>query len=716
MVRSRLLAVITCLGLSSMAASQSQVYSVWVHPIEGIDPGLPGGGAGYDAYVDDPSLKFKTLQAAIDGMEQFLASAWDASTNPDPHAIVYAMPGLYGPHGATVSSNEPLPIIMRDRVHVQGVGARRCVIRGASTTSTPAPNYSSLFWPNAPTNGTSVPAEVLVTYDSSTPDYAVPTQTQPPPWYPGIAIEAANVAEVLDGFTFEGGDVQVAFNTAPASIFVDPKFSPAGRVSNCVFDLRDGWVPEPSLQPVAGPYFGVMIARRNTISNVTGVVGYVSGRILIAHNTFVFARWIDHPTHDGWESQSRSSTVGIIDVTNPQVYPGSPNIDPITQLRGLGHACITGNVFRTRPLTGNPSPRPYAMLGIRHVDSVVSPNGGATLVQTNVFDPALVGSTNGTFYSTPVESILVETVSVGIADIWNCSVYTTSPPPPPACTAAAAPSSPLVAIWNGTSGLDPAFVGEYLATSQAQTLGDYRDWRILPGSPMEDLGIVPQNPRFHVNGSTPTTGFTYGTAVLSALDLFQWDGEHWGNPRIVAGAPDAGFDERHLFLCAGSWSNDSNSHNEPGFLHPGVSTGDRTRYFILPNIAAGVALNVPNRSLRVYQTEQFVTSPPGGGNAWVNPPTSLSSPVNAPALPTDHRTKYIAFTQAQPWSDQSLTGASGTYAPLGILPPVSFRLATQPDDECMGACTHSYFNIQAVVLEQSSSTVLLRSNMEGEYR
>ncbi|MDP1793990.1 MAG: hypothetical protein Q8K63_07605, partial [Acidimicrobiales bacterium] len=503
-------------------------------------------------------------------------------------------------------------------------------------------------------------------------------------------------------------------------------YFPAARISNCLFDLRHNWSPTgDATVALAGPFFGIMMQRPATYdSSVYGLpVGYLDGRTLIAHNTFVFARWGDTADNDGWESESRPQTVGIIDFT----FTSCASIpDADDRFRGVGNPCITSNVFRTRPAPSGATVLPFAMLGIGDEDTRVKTVTG--YIQTNAFDPARVGSTNNYFWSLPVASSMVDFTG-GIGK-WNCQVSpiggacgTQSNP----CSAIATPTQPAAPIWDGSNGLDPAFVGEYIATSTA--LVDYRDWRLLPGSPLENLGYMPPpgGPRAfitspHVDSqgvSDPTWHFPID--LPEELHLFQWDGEHWGNPRVVDGAPDIGFDERGLLICAGNWANDSNSHNQPWFMQPGVTPGSSTRYFILPDSAGGVALNVPNRSLRVYQSILTPPSPPATGNGWINPPLSLANPPSSSALPLYYRTKYIAFTQALPWPDQALVAAvGGPYWLLGGATPqaaLSFRLVGQIDDECSPPpCTESYFDMQAVVLETSSSNVLLRSNMQGEYR
>ncbi|MCC7014454.1 MAG: hypothetical protein IT454_17975, partial [Planctomycetes bacterium] len=559
--------------------NQEQVIArVWVHPTDGVDPNPPSTPPE-SQYIDDPSLEFKSLQAAIDALERHLATNYNATSNPAEQGVVYAMPGLYGPHGASTSSNDSLPILMRDRVHVIGVGARRCVIRGASTLALPAPNAPALYWPvNFAAPHASQSAEVLVDFQRSTPDAPVPpTLNIPAPWLQtGPFSESNNIAEVLDGFSFQGGDVQVLL----MSHALQPALWSSSRISNCVFDMRHGWAVSGSAAPpqaqLAGPYFGIMMQRRS-IAQTSGVVGYLDGSTLIAHNSFIFAEWGDSATNQGWAWESRLEAVGIIDVTNPVFSTGQ--YDPYTLPRGVGNPCIVGNLFRTRPeFLSNPPPsplppKPFAMLGISLDDTLVW--NGQSFVQTNAFDPARVGSTNGNgssgsgFNARPTASMRVETGAANsFNDLWNCSTYTQTQQPPN-CSATAAPT-PAVAIWDGSSGFDPAFVGEYLATVQSGAypyLVGYRDWRLLPSSPLENLGVTPPlgGPRaYQTQFSAQTGGWMFQLAANTDVDMLQWDGEHWGNPRVVDGAPDIGFDERHLLICAGSWSNDSNSHNAAG--------------------------------------------------------------------------------------------------------------------------------------------------------
>lgn len=199
---------------------------------------------------------------------------------------------------------------------------------------------------------------------------------------------------------------------------------------------------------------------------------------------------------------------------------------------------------------------------------------------------------------------------------------------------------------------------------------------------------------------------------------FKWDGEHWGNPRVMEGEPDIGFDERGLVIQAGNWANRSNSHNSPGFMQP-TGIGATRRWFILPTTAGGVALDASNRYLRLHDT---TVTPVGSsaGDGWIQPPGALASPPSLGSLPLDFRTKYISFaSQATP--DLTLgTSASFTWLPLATATgqTLSFIVVDFFDDECSATpCTHDYYNLQGLIVDSpSGSTQLLRGNLQGEYR
>lgn len=402
--------------------------------------------------------------------------------------------------------------------------------------------------------------------------------------------------------------------------------------------------------------------------------------------------------------------------------------------RGVGSPCLVANVFRTRGLEHlNPLPaiRPFAMLGIAAHDTSVLLSGVAH--DTNAYDPARVGWSNGYFFSQPTNSVQVSSV-VSQWPHWNChttvfggacGAQTAS------CSTAPFPSQPAVRIWDGTipspttpATVDPGFVGEYIATSIAG-LADYVDWRILPGSPLENLSFVPPTPGPRAYITQPHASdplWIYSVNVPEDLYLFSWDGEHWGNGRVMDGAPDIGFDERGLLIQAGNWANDSASHNQPGFMHPFVGVGKPERYFILPENAAGVSLSASGRYLRLQDSS--VTPPaPSAGDGWIHPPGSQGHPTNLASLPVGYRAKYINFAPTA-WDSVALGGTlQPAWRPLNLgpaFPSLTFVRVTPivADNECAGGpCTHTYFNLQGLIVDgQFSTQALLRSNLIGEYR
>ena len=106
----------------------SNLIRAWVDPEFGVDgPSMATTGSPllFFPQVNDIDAPFRTIQYAINALEHHLVSAFNAG-NPAVQGLVYALPGIYGPSG----NGEFFPIHMRDRVHVQGQGARGCVIRG----------------------------------------------------------------------------------------------------------------------------------------------------------------------------------------------------------------------------------------------------------------------------------------------------------------------------------------------------------------------------------------------------------------------------------------------------------------------------------------------------------------------------------------------------------------------------------------------------------
>lgn len=166
---------------AAIQGSSPKNAAVWVHPSDGVDT---TDLALALTYVNDPSQKFRTLQCAIDFLQVYLALEYDAVDNDQQQGIVYALPGTYGPTVNGPASGDTLPIRMRDRVHVQGVGARRCTIRGASTNLQDVQN-GVVTWPTQSAASTNAGVEVLLTYQDATVDIRDPFFNQALPWFDG---------------------------------------------------------------------------------------------------------------------------------------------------------------------------------------------------------------------------------------------------------------------------------------------------------------------------------------------------------------------------------------------------------------------------------------------------------------------------------------------------------------------------------------------------
>src|SRR5690606_34633020 len=158
-----------------------------------------------------------------------------------------AGPGIY----SAATNQENLPVIMADQVSVQGVGARRCVIRGDGSI-TPF----NVFWPTPPM-GQRQPREILVDFSF---------------------VEDMENESMLDGFTFQGGDVQV---------YVESEFTmKRGRISNCIFDLVEGGEFD-----LYGPSFGLLTVQPYCPETSQ----YFDIKLNVLNNTFIQGWDPDNP-------------------------------------------------------------------------------------------------------------------------------------------------------------------------------------------------------------------------------------------------------------------------------------------------------------------------------------------------------------------------------------------------------------------------------------
>lgn len=722
----------------------------WVDPVNGDDS---------TGDVQDPDLPFKTLQAGIDATFNALIALGQG------YGEVRALPGVYGPADVVGngpnSSGDVLPIVMRDRISVLAVGgARRCIIRGTGD-----PNLSgggvNLRWPDAQLgrNTSVVTREVLVDMSGVGHATRFPAGTNTTtPWYdegdknsgPAPTPEQYDFREVLDGFTLQGGDVQVLCLNGSQ---VNGYFKPRAVIRNCIFDMRHN-IPGNVFDgtgfpiPVPGPWFGLMLCKEFTEGAgwdcsspvVAGDYGYLDQEILVLNNTFVLSQYFPGNPGTGFEG-AREGAVGIIDVTDPLCSSFQADqfhgFDCDDSFRGLGHAAIVNNIFRTGTYSPNPQFFPYAMLGIDEGDTLVDPVGVGGPIQTNVFATSRVGTTNGLFWSQPIANSLPSWVTPPLhelRDLWDCAgisgcagaattAMSCGPCTSPAghtCIVGTFPTPRAgLALWNGTQGeIDPGFVGEFMAEPGfGQTSGfAYTDWRLLPSSPLKDEGFLPDSD----DPLVMTNGVDYGPIG------FTWDCEQYGNPRVIDDAIDIGADEIHLFTMTGNWGLDSQSHHvAPSLLNPDANLGVSTRAMILPlSVQTGPSSTVSllGTTLKVNGAIQAPASstPP----AWSIQPPALASFASNPNLPRDYRTKYITFSNPggapTPWETTITISDQLQHPPIGGVTGQMFDILALDfvtDQECgTPPCGGDYFITQPVIKDDGSGSVLLRGNMQAEYR
>lgn len=322
------------------------LIEAWVWPAWGND----STGA-----INDPAQPYRSIQDAIDDLHAFILDAED----PLLEGLVWCMPGLYGPasvHG-THASDDAFPIVMKHRVHVKGVSARRCVIRGIPTShpeynqqlhpvSLPLYDYDCVGAPPGAPSG----ELVLVTFSESHKYQVALGAPTGIGWY----TYAAEVDEVLEGFTFQGGGVQVSFDMGQ-----NHSYPLSGRISNCIFDMRH--MPSASPTPIDGPEVGLLI--ESAFTQVNGFCGYWNQRVHVANNTFIMAEYGGVPAQ--WKNDARFWAVGILNYCDPEsqyLYPFGFDWDVNWKFRGMGNPGIQNNLFRTKPSNLATGVGPMAMV------------------------------------------------------------------------------------------------------------------------------------------------------------------------------------------------------------------------------------------------------------------------------------------------------------------------------------------------------------------
>ncbi|MEM7349280.1 MAG: DUF1565 domain-containing protein [Acidobacteriota bacterium] len=455
----------------------------WVDPCNGQD----GPASTFVAINGNgtPDQPFQTIGRAIAALRPWVG--------PNAQGIVHANPGVYSPG----TNGESFPIIMRDFIHLQGVDARRVVIRG-NQTQTPF----QLFEPVVP-SGNRFFHEALVDL---------------------TFLGDPQVEEMIDGFTFQGGHVQIYVETEGRVI--------NARISNNLFDMLNF-----SDVGVPGPLFGILMVHTYDLA----IPGYDDIPLNILNNTFIQA-WSDPGL--GLVT-SVPGSVAITDVANTlandPIFPFAvPDPNPI--LRGVGNPNIQNNLIRAAP-----NPARTALLGIDAADTTTAV---ATVIgPTNAFDPAQAVSTNGVFNSLILGAVPVPAVNTNPA----------------------------------SGGTGPAFVGEMLSSLGGLPTGVTRDWRVLFDSAMVDAGSSPTPPNLTAGGILQAVnGTAYIEPALIPLSSFDFDGEVYGNLRRLGVETDIGFDETGNFVDS-LYGNDSRVYSPaPCAAACAPTPGIGTRVLLFP--------------------------------------------------------------------------------------------------------------------------------------
>lgn len=460
----------------------SPYAEAWVDPCSGND--ISGAVGAQDR-------PFKTIFQAKLRLKQLFPT-------PSAPGLIHCNPGIYGPMDAAgVGNDEPFPIQMADNIHIQGLGARQCIVRGLQGPSTLEPWYPL----DSHQGNSRLQKEILLDLGFLWDD---------------------SYEEKFDGFTFQGGHVQVYAETEGVHI--------AARISNCVFDMLD-----MSDVGIAGPDFGVLMVHTYDSGSDPFYGGVPPDPPLYASETVLEDGYWDIYLHlfnntfvQGWEDAStgvfraKLESVAICDVAN--TLDNDPHFlfplpDPNAQYRGVGNPNVQNNLIRY--VTDDYH---TAMLGID--DGDVRAQVGSKIGPTNAFDPDEASQpTNGTYRSHVVGS---------------------SPTP------ALIPAGNA----NGDPFANPAFVGEFLSAGLGRPTEVARDWRILPDSALVDQGSYPLNNAV----LQADNGLVYDQTGRPFPDWsFVFDGEGYGNLRIQGASVDIGFDESDILIVAGGFTNDSNA-------------------------------------------------------------------------------------------------------------------------------------------------------------
>lgn len=322
-IASRVLSIAACVTLSaaSVLAATPPPFEAWVNPQTGHNA---------TGMVNNQARPFLSLQAAISAVSAVIGSQ---------EGVVYAMPGLYSDQSG--ANGEAFPIVMADRVHVLGYGAKECVVRNTGAAAA----LINVWIPETPSGAYKMRRPV---FDLRGLGHTVNTS--------------------LEGLTIQGGDIQV---------WSRPETTQNARISNCVFDMRKG-----GSDGLIGPSFGILLTPIYFLPSDS----YFPMNYHILNNTFI----------QGWR---RSATVIDVEKCSPNNVAICNVADPVgsdedLSLRGVSAINIQNNVIRALP-----GQLATALLGIDASDTTVAI--GTTPGPSNAFNPSAVGGVNatGTFTS-----------------------------------------------------------------------------------------------------------------------------------------------------------------------------------------------------------------------------------------------------------------------------------------------------------------------------
>jgi hypothetical protein len=355
---------------------------------------------------------------------------------------------------------------------------------------------------------------------------------------------------------------------------------------------------------------------------------------------------------------STPSCVAIGNSNDPALWTSSP--DSNSKIRGVSDLNVQNNVFRILP-----NQIAMAMIGIDSTDITaaigVPPPGASLPYPTNAFDPAREG-----------------VFSADSAHKWASSL-----------DSGKMLGRPVLAIDTiSPPTIDPGFVGEMIGQTQSGLVFPHvRDWRLLQTSPLKDIGTRPVTSPSVMIGATDGITFVDGTPTGDLA--FDWDGEGFGNPRIVDGEIDVGFDEIDQLTIAGSYGNDSKSHGYP--YDPKVTSGNIQRTYI----------KRPTSSLALYTSMKFYVP----GKAYDIPPGTTKTGIGPLGLTPWYLANPYNSTGPIPWTIVSWTN------PIDGAVHVVSQSIVSLNDYPPPFAAQMFLNTQAVV---TAFTVQSTSNLQAE--